>query len=213
MPYVKVDLTQNLFAEYPNPCPTEDSIYNLCDVDWLYERFKDDDVFNHLYHNRKVQDAARRMIEKSSIENPKDQDGEFLAALVEQFISPEFSEKGLYATMRTIELIQDYARKNNKKVLYVFSYGTPDLEIHLKGGERFDQTLIDFMNKKNLPYVDMLEEHADDYKRFSAGIEAYFDRYFIKHKYNPQGNDFQAFAIREKLLEMLEPKPLPYREE
>lgn len=60
--------------------------------------------------------------------------------------------------------IEKYAARNNKTVLYVLSYGTPDLEIHLNVGGRFDQTLIDFMNEKNLPYADMLEEHVMDYQ-------------------------------------------------
>lgn len=96
MPYVEVDPEKRLFMEYPNPCPTEKSIHNLCNADWLYERFQGDYVFNYLYQNKKVQDAARRMITTTSIENPLDRDGEFL---LERFISPEFSEKGHYDTM------------------------------------------------------------------------------------------------------------------
>ena len=37
-----------------------------------------------------------------------------------------------------------------------------------------------------------------------------FKRYFIGH-YNPLGNHMCAFAIKDKLVEMLEPKPIPYR--
>jgi hypothetical protein len=41
-------------------------------------------------------------------------------------------------------------------------------------------------------------------------IEDYLRRYYIGH-YNPRGNYFQAFAIKDKLVEMLEPKPISYR--
>ena len=46
----------------------------------------------------------------------------------------------------------------------------------------------------------------------SVDIESYLERYFggtIAH-YNPRGNFFHAFAIKDKVVEMLEPKPIPY---
>ncbi len=44
---------------------------------------------------------------------------------------------------------------------------------------------------------------------FKFGHKEYLERYYIGH-YNPRGNVFCASAIRQKLVEMLEPKPLPY---
>jgi hypothetical protein len=28
--------------EHPNICPTPESLFNLCDIDWTYERFRDE---------------------------------------------------------------------------------------------------------------------------------------------------------------------------
>lgn len=42
VPYVKVNPATGEFAEYPNLCPTPESLYNLCDLDWTFEHFKDE---------------------------------------------------------------------------------------------------------------------------------------------------------------------------
>jgi len=58
--------------------------------------------------------------------------------------------------------------------------------------------------------VDLCSVHAADYADWNAGSEAYFKRYFIGH-YNPLGNFFCAFAMKDHVVAMLNPKPLPYR--
>ena len=54
-----------------------------------------------------------------------------------------------------------------------------------------------------------MEAHAADYAQFSISVEDYLKRYWIGH-YNPLGNHFTAFALKNKLVEMLDPKPAPY---
>jgi hypothetical protein len=39
-PYVKVNPTTGEFQEIGNPCPTKESVYKLCDLDWVYEILK-----------------------------------------------------------------------------------------------------------------------------------------------------------------------------
>ena len=60
-----------------------------------------------------------------------------------------------------------------------------------------------------MPYVDLLKAHATDYAKFSPGIDAYLTRYFIGH-YNPLGNPFCSFAIKQQVLRMLQPPPPAY---
>ena len=52
---------------------------------------------------------------------------------------------------------------------------------------------------KKLPYVDLMEKHLEDYLK----------QYFIGH-YNPKGNLFHAWALKDKLVEKLNPKPAAY---
>ncbi len=59
-------------------------------------------------------------------------------------------------------------------------------------------------------YVDLLEAHTADLARSNMDLEDYLLRYFIGH-YNPLGNAFAAFATKDRLVGMLEPKPSTYK--
>ena len=52
--------------------------------------------------------------------------------------------------------------------------------------------------------------HAADFAKFRVGIDEYLARYFIGH-YNPLGNFFCAFAMKDALIKMLAPAPPAYR--
>jgi hypothetical protein len=41
-------------------------------------------------------------------------------------------------------------------------------------------------------------------------LKAYLNQYFIGH-YNPMGNFFCAYAIKDRLVDMLQPKPVAYK--
>ena len=51
----------------------------------------------------------------------------------------------------------------------------------------------------------ILAEYADVIKR------DYFRRYFIGH-YNPAGNHFFAYSIKDRIVEWLDPKPITYKD-
>jgi hypothetical protein len=57
-----------------------------------------------------------------------------------------------------------------------------------------------------------MEYHVAEYNQFKLGINEYLKRYLMGH-YNPRGNLFCAFAMKDKFVKMLEPKPFPYRED
>jgi hypothetical protein len=52
--------------------------------------------------------------------------------------------------------------------------------------------------------------HQEDYKVFKLSVEDYMQRYFIGH-YNPAGNHFFAFSIKDTIVKWLDPKPITYR--
>ena len=54
-----------------------------------------------------------------------------------------------------------------------------------------------------------MKAHADDYADFRCSIDEYLRRYYVGH-YNPVGNQFQSFAIKDKLVALLDPKPAAY---
>jgi hypothetical protein len=128
----------------------------------------------------------------------------------------------LFSSMRLVERIESFAAEAKKRVLYVLTYsGAARLLPMLHGQPRFDQPLVDFLKARNLPHVDLLESHRADYEDFKCSPEDYLGRYFMKQKgeslwrfgvgifghYNPKGYEFLAFAIKVRLVALLDPKP------
>jgi hypothetical protein len=211
-PYVKVNPATGEFREFPNPCPTPESLFNLCDLDWVHEHFKDDFRLKVILAR---EDIRRKMPEKSyaSISALAEEQGmparidslETLAATIDKL----HTRAALYSTMRIVEIVEEFAAAHQKKVLYVLSYTVAHAAAGLAQGHRFDQEFLDFLEQKRLPYVDDLKAHQADLANFKISIDDYLKRYYINH-YNPLGNYFQAFAIKDKLASMLEPKPVAY---
>jgi len=54
-----------------------------------------------------------------------------------------------------------------------------------------------------------MEEHLKDYAKYKISVEEYLKQYYIGH-YNPRGNFFLAWALKDKLVETLNPKPVTY---
>ena len=81
----------------------------------------------------------------------------------------------------------------------------------LHGGERYDQEIVDFLEEKRFQVFDMNLVHVEDYKAFNLDPGAYLQRYFIGH-YNPSGNHLFAYALRDRVVDWLEPKPVTYRD-
>ena len=214
LPYVEVNPEAKTFKECANPCPTKESVYNLCKLDWVTNRFKDDFVLNIMMMHK---NAADMEVDKSYDKiknlattfgiNTKIDDAKSISGAAHAM----HTRAALYASKRIVELIEEFAEKNNKKVLYVLSFGSYDIARMMKEGVRFDQEFVDFMKKKKLPYVDLMEAHLDDYGKYKISIEEYLKQYFIGH-YNPRGNFFHAWALKNKLVDLLNPKPVAYPE-
>jgi hypothetical protein len=111
--------------------------------------------------------------------------------------------------MRVVEKAEEFAAREKRRVLYVLSYNPQTVRRQLQGKPRFDQAFVDFLEKRKLPHVDLLKAHAADCARFAPKVDAYVDRYYIGH-YNPLGNHFCAFAMRDRVAKMLQPPPPAY---
>jgi hypothetical protein len=191
VPFVKADPDTGTFSEYPNPCPTPESLYQLCSLETACALFEADDAVGRF--------ARRELLREQGVKGVPDSD----------FDDPQCSRRGLYATTRIIELVEKFAAKEKRKVLYVFSYGGQRVGRFINDGSRFDKSLMEFMDHAGLPYVDLLQAHATDFKKFNTNVDDYLSRYFIGH-YSPAGNFFCGFAMKAKLLRMLEPPPPAY---
>ena len=94
--------------------------------------------------------------------------------------------------------------------MILLSYSAAEVIPACKGLPRFDQKLVDYLEENEFLVVDGLQKHVKDFGVFSCSPEQYTDRYFIDH-YNPQGNHFFGFAIKDAVVEWLDPAPPTYR--
>ena len=214
MPFVKANPATGEFTEHSNPCLTSESLSNLHDLGWVYETFKDDFVLRIALARRNITAGMPEKSYDDIMDFAEDQgleveisDPQTLADSLDTL----YTRAGIFASIRIVEKVDAFAAAHGKKVLYVLSYGgAPRLLNNLRKGQRFDQQFVDFLEKKQLPYVDLLKAHLVDLAQFQASIDDYLRRYYIGH-YNPRGNFFHAFALKDSLVELLEPKPLPYQ--
>ena len=215
LPFMKVDLKKRTISEHPNPTPRKEDFYKLCNLDETYEIFKDDFVTRiRIAHNKSEErnenldyEEIHALSQTHGIETSLDSN-----ATMSNVVSAYHRECALFSTEKIIDKIEQFAAENNKKVLYVLSYPAGYLaEAHEKG-RRWDQSIIDFINSKKLPLVDLGQTHFDEFNQFSIKLKDYLEKYFIGH-YNPLGNMFCAQAVQGKLVEMMDPKPVPYHSE
>ncbi len=212
LPYVCVNPATGEFTRFPNPCPNCESVYNLCDLDWVMKRFADDFVLKLVLAQQNLRAgtpeksyaAIQQLATQHGMDVPVDS-----PQSLQRTTEALDTAAGLFATMRIIELVEQFASRHGKRVLYVLSFSGHGVARTLQSGKRFDQPFVDFMKEKGLPFVDLMEAHRRDFDQFQITPEQYVKRYWVGH-YNPRGNFSQAFAIKDKLVELLDPRPLSY---
>lgn len=214
LPHVRVNARSGTFEERPNPCPSPESLYGLCDLEKTYELFKDDFALKIMLAH-----------ESAETRNPFKSYADIMALASTHGIetSIETNEHlsdaanaihrhaALFSTQKIVEKIETYARENDKKVLYVLSFPATTIARRINEGTRWDQSFLDFLKGRNLPFVDLMDAHLSDFEKYKIDAKTYFAQYFIGH-YNPRGNHFCAFALKDRLVQLLDPKPISYRE-
>jgi len=213
LPHLVVDVDAGTCEERPNPCPTPESLDHLCDPGWVYERFKDDFVLHimlaYLNSDRSNPEAAYRDMQALATThgiNTRMDESPPASAMAGAL----FTRAALFSSMRVVEWIEAYAKAHGKTVLYVLSYPAHVVAPWLEHHTRADESFVTFLDEKKLPYVDLMRAHEADFAHYKGSARDYLAQFFIGH-YNPRGNFFTAFAIKDKVVEMLRPKPPAYR--
>ena len=213
--HVRYDFDKRGFVELPGFCKKAEDLRKLVGKDAYYEVFKDDKVV-HLYTLREGGDAPVKELEKLAEEfnlkvNLRDQQKRAADALRLHYAY------GLRSTQYILGKMQVWAMEQNKKLMILLSYNVPTVEDFLEKNERFDQEFVEYLKQNNFLYVDFMKEAAKEYKSFNLSIEQFMERFYIERMgaqvfghYNPYGNFWFAFALREKLADWLNPKPPAY---
>jgi len=207
---VEIDLETGELEEKENLLPAPKSLYKMTDPDWMYEALRDDLALQmYLYKNNQISDITVQRLKTLSkhLKCPVDLDGDSLRPSVARLLEKYSFE----ATKYILTKAKEFVRTNDRKLMVIVfdPYGvTRPL---LQGQSRYDQEIVDFLNQNDIDYIDMNLMHVEDFRSFDLSINDYFKRYFIGH-YNPAGNHFFAYSIKNRIVGWLDPKPITYQD-
>ena len=122
--------------------------------------------------------------------------------------------------MYIIEKVKAFTEKQQKKLLVLLSYPGPSVSQVCSGIDRDDAGYMDwhprkfreFLQEKKIRFLDSMDKHIEDFQTFKLTPDQYMTRYYIGH-YNPKGNHFFAYAVKDEFVNWLQPKPPTYRTE
>lgn len=202
LPHVRVDLDQDHVEERGNICATPADVSKLCDLDWLVDTFADDPILAVV-----LDTAATRDPEASAEVALSFGLGKLSEADV---IRSQLARQALRATRYVLEKTEAFVGATGKKLLVVLSYSQAGVRRALQGAPAWDQEILDFLQTRDYPFVDLRQHHLAEFERFRLAPDVYLARYYNGH-YAPAGNFFLAQSLRETMVNWLDPGPLPYR--
>ena len=206
--HLGIDLDTGRVVERKAICPTPESLYKLCDREFVVETFKDDPALNlHLasqggweVNTGLLQRLAEALGLKLVFNSPDGLRGPA------RTLYWECARRG---SLWVLDKARAFCARKSKRLLVLLSYSTREVIHACKGLPRRDQDFLDALKNTGIRYVDGLEKHARDFRAFRLTPEEYAKRYYIGH-YNPRGNHFFAFAIKDDVVAWLDPKPPAY---
>ena len=208
---IEMDTHAGKLVEKESRINTKEDMYKMADPEFMYNNLKDD-LMLQLY-----------LMSYDMVNSDVDVEGLTKLANILELPEVDFSStesmqststalKNKYsfeATKYILKKTDEFCKANGKQLLLVHFDPTNVFRAMVNGEKRYDQEMIDFINNNGYAYFDMNKVHLDDFKKFNLSLDEYMDRYFIGH-YNPSGNHFFAYAIKDKIVDWLDPKPITY---
>ena len=210
LPHLRVDVAKGTCKQIENISQRANELYKLCDEEYLWRTFKNDPILKMVMAAR----AGGRNISEKLI-NPVAvtfgiPDEKIANTETAKKIKKIHTEAALFATKNVVMWAEEFTREAGKKLMVMLTFGQGNVARHLAGETRFDQSFVDWLKDKSYPVVDMRDVFEADYKRHKVDIDEYLKPFYNGH-HTPRGNFFTAWAIKDKVIQWLEPKPLPYR--
>ena len=209
-PNVEMDLETGRFLEKQNLLPTPSALYRMTDPQFMVDHLKDDLALQlYAFKLGYIRDLDRERVGKlgARLDYPMDWTRE--SALDHQ-VGELLDRYSLLATQFILGKAREFSRENGKKLLVFLFDPYRAMTEMLKSGTRYDQEIVDYLVKERFDYFDMNEVHLRDLKKYSVPFDEYMKGYFVGH-YNPRGNHFFAYSVKDTVVKWLDPKPITYR--
>jgi hypothetical protein len=210
-PNLEIDLQTGRMVEKENMLPTAEALYRMCDPEWMVEHLKDDLALQlFAFKLGYIRDLDRQQIDKLSTLLDYRMTWGDEASLRSQ-AGGLLDRYSLRATRLVLEMARRFADENRKRLMVVLFDPYRAMDEMRRGVRRYDQEIVDYLAAERFNVFDMNEVHLRDYQRYQGAFSDYMKQYFIGH-YNPRGNHFFAYSIKQKVVEWLDPRPITYRQ-
>lgn len=208
--HLEMNLETGQFEEKENPLDTPEKLYRMADTRFVVDSLKDDIALQlfavALGH---IQELDRTLTDKLAAHLGYRMQWDDPSQLRRQ--ARELLDRySLAATLFTLDKVREFARQHSKKLLVVLFDPGRVLNSLRQDGTRYDQPVVDYLVREGVDHFDMNPVHLRDFERYKISWEDYRKQYFIGH-YNPRGNHFFAYSIKDTVVRWLDPKPVPYR--
>jgi len=215
--HIRYDLDKGAFIEEPGLFREAEELRKLVGAENYYQTFKDDSLA-HLYALTQGGDAPVDELEKVAEAFGLSVDLRLTDREARAAEARKLHEiYGLRSTMYILDNLSVWAEEQGRKLMILLSYDVPSVMTYLEKGERFDEEIVEYLENSDLPYVDALEKAGEEYKKFSLSIEEFIAEHYIGRAgaqvfghYKPHGNFWYAFAIKDAIVDWLDPKPPTY---
>jgi hypothetical protein len=214
--HMRYDLEKGTFIELPGMCKKASDLRKLVGKENFINAFKNDHVAQ-LYclgqggsaPVNQLEPIAEALGVKVDLRNPRTRQAE---------ADKLHLAYGMRASMWIVDQLKVWAKKQKRKLMIQLSYDVPTVKTYLKTGARWDQPMLNYLNKSGVPYVDALKAAGTEYKAFKLPIDQFLARHYVSRAgaqvfghYNAYGNFWYASAVRQPIVDWLSPKPPAYR--
>ena len=203
LPFIRVDLAEESCVEHENICKTPEEVYRLCDPKWVWETFGDDPMLHAALTRKGVAENARAMARSLGA------DSALSNAESDAALHRLHTEAALLASRHVVQLAEQFSASYHKKLLLILSFSRRNVAAALNGETPFDLSFLEWLKPRKIPLIDLRDAFVEDYAQSCASVETYLDRYFIGH-HTPAGNFLFSWAIKDRICDWLDPKPIPY---
>jgi hypothetical protein len=223
---LELDLVTGAFQEIENPLETPDSLYAMCDPAWMVEYHRDDVALQLAVFaaepnyqlpgplgelDREKVDQLARLLDFRVDWDADDDDLRRQAGT----LLNRYAQRG---AVWVLDKARTFLESSGKTLLVALNFtARPDSYREQSvpwDGNRLDRDLIDHLDTSGFNYFDMNDVHLQEHREIGGSYSAYLSRYMVGGygHYNPRGNHFFAYSIKDSLLDVLDPKPLPYQD-
>ncbi len=207
---VEMDLKTGRFVEKESLLADQSELHRMADPEFMVEQLKDDLALQlYAFKRGLIRDLNRERISRlaAHLGYPMDWSDE---SAIQQQVGGLLDRYSLRATQFILAKAREFASQNGKKLLIVLFDPYRAMEEITRNQTRYDQEIVDYLAREKFQYFDMNEVHLRDFEMYSVPFDDYKRLYFIGH-YNPRGNHFFAYSIKDTVVEWLDPKPITYQ--